>query len=46
MKVRTVRRSVALEQRLLEMAADPEIQRELGRVKAEFRSTEGDGLGT
>lgn len=32
------------EAHLAEMAADPEIQREIARINAEFRCTEADGL--
>jgi len=33
-----------LERELAAMAADPDIQRELREIDAEFRGTEGDGL--
>jgi hypothetical protein len=32
------------EARLSEMAADPEVKRELSRINAEFTATEADGL--
>jgi hypothetical protein len=33
------------EAELSAMAADPEMQRELGRINSEFSATEADGLG-
>jgi hypothetical protein len=33
-----------IESQLAEMAADPDIQREIRLIQAEFAETEGDGL--